>query len=78
MTANEFNELKLASLDTVDIRFKDGKTQRTFLHQGHAFITEGEALHTAVIFTVEAGEDIERINLFNVESVDLVERVEIK
>ncbi len=73
MTAHEFDELKLASLDTVDIKFKDGKTKRTFLHQGHSYITEGEALHIAVILTIEAGEDIERIHLFNVETVDRVE-----
>lgn len=78
MTAPEFDDLKLASLDTVDIKFKDGKTKRTFLHQGHAEETEREELHTAVILTVGAEENIERIHLYNVESVKLIDRVEIK
>ncbi|TDN80363.1 hypothetical protein DET49_1324 [Salegentibacter sp. 24] len=78
MNITEFNNLKLASLDVVEIRFKDGSTRKTFLHQGHAYITEGEALHTAVILTVGAEENIERIHLFNVESVELIDRVEIK
>lgn len=78
MTNKEFDKLELASLDTVDIKFKDGKTKRTFLHQGHAEETEGEALHTAVILTVGAEENIERVHLFNVESIELIDRVEIK
>lgn len=77
MTKTEFDSLKLASLDTVDIHLKDGTTKRTFLHQGHAYVTEGEALHTAVILTVGAEEDIERTHLFNVISVELIDSVEI-
>lgn len=78
MTTTEFNKLELASLDTVDIKFKDGTTTRTFLHQGHAHETEEEALNTASILTVGADKEIDRIHLFNVESVELIDRVQIK
>jgi hypothetical protein len=77
MNITDFNNLNLASLDTVEIKFKNGTIKRTFLHQGHAYVTEGEALHTAVILTVGAEEEIERIHLFNVESVELIDRVEV-
>lgn len=78
MTKQEFDALEFASLDIVDIKFKDGTTKRTFLHQGHAHETEEEALHTATILTVGADKEIDRIHLFNVESVELIDRVEIK
>lgn len=76
MTKDEFDHLELASLDTVEITFKNGIKKTVFLHQGHAHVTHEEALHTAILI-VGGDDDIDRVNLFDVRSVKRIDRVEI-
>lgn len=78
MTAVEFDAKSFQANDIVDIIFKSGAEKRLHLYQGHAFIPEDlPGIHHSQIRFISGDAIFDSINLGDVRSVELVDRVNI-
>lgn len=86
MTVEDFNNLELASFDTVDVTMNDNFTRREFLYQGHAYIGAPErtnyltgeiipAQRPQMLYLGTSTNGIEGLPLEDIQSVTFVSRV---